>query len=152
MKLLFMLLALSFGILDAAETRFFKGISSDPLWPHRYTLVVRDDAVTVHVEQQMGDNGEWISWGDSVKTSKITDKTIEFNCPWGVIGKALQVGCVLKFSGIEDKGFDAVLTVESFQSDNHKSVRFSRITKAQLAPTLGAMLENQEKQDPQPKR
>ena len=137
MKTAFLCLLTLLSACHAADdTRLFLGICPDNDWPHRYIIEDRAGKVTVHVEQKIPNGKEWFSWGDWVKTTEVTEKTIRFNCPWGVIGKALQVGCILEFDKIADDGFDATLTVESFQDDKIHKIRFARITEDQLSPDL----------------
>ena len=94
--------------------------------------------MSVQVAQQNSKGAEWFSWGSAVQTTEATDTSIRFNCPWGVIGKALQVDCVLKFDKMADDGFDAVLTIESFQDDRDRQIRFTRITRDNLPATFTA--------------
>lgn len=139
MKTLFLAFITLLSACHAADDmRLFAGICSDKNWPHRYLLEERDGKVTVHVEQQMPNDNKWFSWGDWVKTTDVTQTSIRFHCPWGVIGKALQVSCLLKFDKIADGGFDATLKVESFQEDKTRKIRFTRITKDQISPAFKA--------------
>jgi len=142
MKLLWLIIvAFLPGCRQAVETRFFRGVSSDQNWPQGYIIEVRGEEMAVHVEQPIGNTKEWGSWGDAVKTTAVTKNSISFTFPWGVVGKALPVECVLSFDRIADEGFDASLTVESFQEDKTRKLRFSRVSREQLAPWSEAELK-----------
>jgi len=136
-------LAIALCILLAAcrpsdDLRLYTGISSDQNWPHPYLIEERAGKVTIRVAQQIPNGNEWFSWGDAVKTTEVTQKSIHFNCPWGVIGKALQVDCVLNFDKIADDGFDATLTIGSFEEDKTRLMRFTRTSEDQLSPAFKA--------------
>jgi hypothetical protein len=122
----------------ADDVRLFAGVCSDKNWPHRYLIEERSGKITVRVEQQITNDKEWFSWGDSVKTTDVTQKSIRFNCPWGVIGKALQVSFIFKFDTIADDGFDATLTEENLKEDKTHKIRFTRISEDQLSPSFKA--------------
>ena len=128
------------------KVRIFAGICSDKDWPHRYIIEERDGTTTVQVEQNIPNSDNWFSWGDSVKTVEATPKSIRFSFPWGVIGKALPVDCVIKFDKIADDGFDATLTIVSFDKDNTRKIRFTKIREDQLAPSITAKIKHKEAQ------
>ena len=139
MKLLLLFTALSFASLHAEEPKFFRGVSTDEEWPHRYIIELRGDDATVHVEQRidpLDKTSEWFSWGNEVRTHKFTKGQMTFTCPWGVIGKALSIACNLKFKEMNKEGFDAVLTIESFEEDKSRDIKFTPIDPKQLAPTM----------------
>lgn len=129
----------------ADEVRYFSGTCTDKNWPHRYIIEEKDGKATVRVEQNIPNSNNWFSWGDGVKTVESTPKSIRFGFPWGVIGKALPVDCVLKFDKIVDAGFDATLTIELFKENITRKIHFSRVSKDRLAPSITEIEPKKEK-------
>jgi len=147
MKLWLLLFALPLACLQAGEPKFFRGTSTDSDWPHRYVIEVLEDEVAIHVEQlvdPLDDEGGWFSWGSWVKTHKVAKDKISFSCPWGVIGKALQVACTLKFEDLRKEGFEATITIDSFLEDNARHLRFTRIDQKDLAPIIAVLIKQAE--------
>ena len=149
MKLWLFLIAFPLACLQAEESKFFRATCDDNEWPHRYVIEIKGDEAAIHVEQlvdSLDDKGRWFSWGNEVTIHQVAKGKISFSCPWGVIGKALQVSCTLKFEDLTKEKFEATITIDSLLKDKTRKLGFIRIDQKDLAPTIEALIKQDAEQ------